>query len=472
MEKVENLINHIGSKIKYHRNLNRVSLSKLASDAGISKSTLFGLEEGRSNPTISTLVNIAKTLNIDLNELIGNISDENVKSSKLTLISKNSNSGYSLYRLSLEPYELFEFEKSFTYQISVVNGEVELIEESKILYSSNSLITSNKKIKALEDGVTAIVAIYNKKGFSYTKKDIFKNCATDEILKELYDSSINKLISRVIFKSLAPIDELEKTRYVNYFESIEKKESHYYFYRRFFGLAGGVKSLYNKLNINIEPANNLLNLIDLSVKNNYLSKSDFDILNNSIIDDLKNLIELSIDTKIKAKKLNSIYDLFNFDKLEGKTFYLLEDLLENNNNALNKTLIVKIYRVLECINHISEKELNSNELQLQNLFLENLTKSLYYAYCGNNNCALDYLKVITNYFKSENLNNFRDNNNYFLINENLITIINNHNLINELPSLNFIESIAKDLGLKIKVKELISPVLGKSGLYCYLFSKD
>ena len=90
MNNIDNTIENIGHKIKYYRNLNKVSLSKLAKEANISKSTLFGLEEGRSNPTISTLINISKTLNIKLSELIGD-SKQNSNSVALTLITDTNN---------------------------------------------------------------------------------------------------------------------------------------------------------------------------------------------------------------------------------------------------------------------------------------------------------------------------------------------------------------------------------------------
>ncbi len=117
MHNIEKTIDHIGSKIKYYRVLNKVSLTKLATEANISKSTLFGLEEGKSNPTISTLINISNTLNIELNELIGANQDEEGYAN-LTLISTPDSGEYKVYKLSLTPNELFKFD-NYTHKMYI-----------------------------------------------------------------------------------------------------------------------------------------------------------------------------------------------------------------------------------------------------------------------------------------------------------------------------------------------------------------
>ncbi len=60
----------IGSRIKELREKRNLSLGGLAKRAGISKATLSVLEDGRGNPTISTLWALADALRIPFGELI------------------------------------------------------------------------------------------------------------------------------------------------------------------------------------------------------------------------------------------------------------------------------------------------------------------------------------------------------------------------------------------------------------------
>ena len=62
----QQIINIIGKKICYYRKLKGFSQLDLAAIVNIEKSNLSRLENGRTNPTISTLVDICNALNIDL----------------------------------------------------------------------------------------------------------------------------------------------------------------------------------------------------------------------------------------------------------------------------------------------------------------------------------------------------------------------------------------------------------------------
>ncbi len=66
----DGLVVAVGRRISRLRGERGITLSGLAEIAGISKSTLFAIESGESNPTISTLWAIADALNVPFEELL------------------------------------------------------------------------------------------------------------------------------------------------------------------------------------------------------------------------------------------------------------------------------------------------------------------------------------------------------------------------------------------------------------------
>ncbi|NPA11813.1 MAG: helix-turn-helix transcriptional regulator, partial [Epsilonproteobacteria bacterium] len=50
----------LGERIKFYRENKKISLSELAKRAGVAKSTLFKIEENKTNPTINTIWAIAE----------------------------------------------------------------------------------------------------------------------------------------------------------------------------------------------------------------------------------------------------------------------------------------------------------------------------------------------------------------------------------------------------------------------------
>ena len=59
----------LGENIKLYRKKQKLTQVDLANKAGISRTYLSDLENGRYMPSIETISNIAKILNIDLNFL-------------------------------------------------------------------------------------------------------------------------------------------------------------------------------------------------------------------------------------------------------------------------------------------------------------------------------------------------------------------------------------------------------------------
>lgn len=63
----ENYMYFVGALVRHHRKLNMVSLAELSKRSGIHIARLSGIENGKENPTISTMKHIADALNLPLN---------------------------------------------------------------------------------------------------------------------------------------------------------------------------------------------------------------------------------------------------------------------------------------------------------------------------------------------------------------------------------------------------------------------
>ena len=102
----------IGSKIKHQRKLLNLSLQSLADIVGKSKAHIYEIEEGKSDPSISTIRNISKALDvpilylIDDNYNIGTYPDNIAikkfnKINRIEIIDKNGRF-YISYNVDLE----------------------------------------------------------------------------------------------------------------------------------------------------------------------------------------------------------------------------------------------------------------------------------------------------------------------------------------------------------------------------------
>lgn len=69
MERIDDF--NLGANIKRLRKSRGLTQQKLSADANISRSYLGDVENGRYNPSIETLKDIAKALNVELNDLLG-----------------------------------------------------------------------------------------------------------------------------------------------------------------------------------------------------------------------------------------------------------------------------------------------------------------------------------------------------------------------------------------------------------------
>lgn len=83
----EDIIIQISNRLKEIRKDRNVTLQELAEKAGITKSMLSQVENSRSIPSLSVLLNLIKGLEVDLNEFFKNI---NLQSGSKVIFKKKS----------------------------------------------------------------------------------------------------------------------------------------------------------------------------------------------------------------------------------------------------------------------------------------------------------------------------------------------------------------------------------------------
>ena len=474
MHNIEQTIEHIGTKIKYYRTLNKISLTKLANAANISKSTLFGLEEGKSNPTISTLINISNTLNINLNELIGTKSDDN--NANISLISVPDNDEYRVYKLILMPNEIFEFSK-YTHKVSieVLEGSVKLIDKSISLYCGDSItIGYNKKFKAFSKGSVIILKVYNVNSSYYIKEDFTSKSSSKDLLEQVAKNSYANLINRVIFSKTKPIDNFNLPKYINYVEILkDNNESHYYIFNRYLGLLGNLNSILKQLNNKYDTKyEKFKTFIDLSLSKHNINKEDISLIDVSPAQDCKKIVIDSAKNRFEnIVVLDSVEDLANLNVTKNSYYLLVTDLAKYSSNLKYLTIVIRLYRVFENFYILNEKSLNSVELKLYNLFLNNLPKILYFAYNNYIELSISYINKLLLELNRLNLDTtdskLIDKYRYIAKELEEILELDRYNIL--IDSIATVESMAKDLNINIILKESLSQVVDESGLYCYIF---
>lgn len=67
---MEDVVNTVAHRLREARHAQRISLSELSRRSGIAKATLSHLEQGKGNPTLTTLFTLATALRITLGDLI------------------------------------------------------------------------------------------------------------------------------------------------------------------------------------------------------------------------------------------------------------------------------------------------------------------------------------------------------------------------------------------------------------------
>jgi len=469
MNNIDNTIENIGHKIKYYRNLNKISLSKLAKEANISKSTLFGLEEGRSNPTISTLINISKTLNIKLTELIG--SGENSNSVTLSPISENNKYAYKLSLLANQTFCLDENLYS-NVKITILNGELLYIDKG-ITISKNKTITlkHNANLKAQNEGATAIIYITKNNYSNYIEEDLFIDKATTIKLEALEKMAHYSKISRAICNSIYPVEQPSKVENVQILEVVEGKELHYYFLSTLLGLNAGVSSILNQLELKpTKKIEDILTFIKKASTQEMLINSDFQNIPRNLLESLVNELKKLITAKYNYCKILENSSKLNTLECQSGTYILIIDELINSidhaQNLINSTILIDIYRVVELLIPLKEQELTSEELEFYLKLRENIIKALYFAKNNHISLAIKHIKQIINITKIIPSHNAMQLYIEALdLAQNIV--FNKENLKTYATKITLEQKIA-DLNLEVIAKANLHPSIDSSGKYIYL----
>jgi len=88
-----NIKEKIGARIASLRKARRMTQEQLAAKMEISIPYLSSIERGRENPTLNTLINLSRRLDLDLSELFSNIEIEDPSQRKAILSSLLNSAG-------------------------------------------------------------------------------------------------------------------------------------------------------------------------------------------------------------------------------------------------------------------------------------------------------------------------------------------------------------------------------------------
>jgi transcriptional regulator with XRE-family HTH domain len=199
----------IGNKIKLLRESKGLSLTELAKKAGLAKSTLFKIEENKTNPTINTIWSLAEVLGVSFSELA---SDSEIKDEGVSVVLLEKGENFESYKMSLKAGAKYIAKPHFAgtkERVYVLKGSVEVgsIDNIKKLHTGEitEFKADKRHIYSANTPSTLIVSLfYSKK--RYFDEDVF----VDVFDKEVYER-INKLIDSgvSIIRVIAKIDKFD-----------------------------------------------------------------------------------------------------------------------------------------------------------------------------------------------------------------------------------------------------------------------
>jgi len=199
----------LGERIKFYRENKKISLSELAKRAGVAKSTLFKIEENKTNPTINTIWAIAEVLGVPFGELAG---EGEIKGDGVSVVLLEKSEKFESYKMNLKENATYiakpHFAKSRE-KVYVLNGNVEVgeIENPSRLKTGEVMEFEADKTHIYKANTpsTIIVTIYYKKEI-YFNEDVFVDVFDEEVYNKL-----NKLINSgvSIIRVIAKIDKFD-----------------------------------------------------------------------------------------------------------------------------------------------------------------------------------------------------------------------------------------------------------------------
>jgi len=215
----------LGEKIKFLRENKGFNLSELAKKAGVAKSTLFKIEENKTNPTINTIWAIAKVLGVPFGELVG---EGEIKEEGVSVVLIEKNEKFESYKMSLKkdatyiakPHFPGSKEKIYVLNGSVIVGSIDNPKEANegdiVEFDADSVHLYKAKSSA-----TLIVTIYYPKK-RYFSEDIFVDVFDEKVYEEL-----NSLIENgvEVVRVIAKVDNFDG-------ENVIKNENGIFVYKK------------------------------------------------------------------------------------------------------------------------------------------------------------------------------------------------------------------------------------------------
>jgi len=184
----------LGEKIKFLRENKGLNLSELAKCAGVAKSTLFKIEENKTNPTINTVWAIAEVLGVPFGELVG---EGEIKGDGVSVVLIEKTDEFESYKMNLKSGTEYIAKPHFAgakERICVLSGEaiVGSVDDPKKIKSGETIEFKADKThiyKSKTPSVLIVTIFYPQK--NYFQEDVFADVFDEELYNKL-----NGLIKR------------------------------------------------------------------------------------------------------------------------------------------------------------------------------------------------------------------------------------------------------------------------------------
>ncbi len=468
--KKNSLIKSIGDEIKYHRTAKNISLSSLAKEANISKSTLFALELGDSNPTIATLESICNALNIDLDSLLKSHTQESA-GKKLIPVKVNSESS-KLYTLELNPFEKFSYttQNSSAITIELINGAATLLDTQTTLTSDLKIsLPHSFRLQATKSGATILIRVEQSSPL-FLESDIFLDTITPQRVQELSIDCYSSKIKRIVLPKSQKISQTPTIPYIKSLLLATNKHNYLYLFSRYQGIRSLLKELKEKFNFT--PKQTTQTLIETIIEQTTLSK-------NSISKEQSHPL-LSLETELLdtlKKNFNSLqivspqYLLTN--KLKKQSIYcLIAPLLDSNTyNLVDESFILNLSLAAEEIHLIDEEEFNTIEQKLYKKLTAKLLKAHYLSLNNNIPIAATILEElqqsIQSFFDTKQINHPLLKLFYTELLKKLETTLSYYTKQEQYIKREVFETLIQEKGVIIEKKVLLQSTVN-GGRYLYL----
>ncbi|WP_457562816.1 helix-turn-helix domain-containing protein, partial [Caminibacter pacificus] len=178
----------LGEKIKFFRENKGLNLSELAKKAGVAKSTLFKIEENKTNPTINTIWAIAEVLGVPFGELVG---EGEIKGEGVSVVLIEKTEEFESYKMNLKENAEYIAKPHFAgakERIYVLSGEaiVGPVDNPKNIKSGETIEFRADKTHIYKSKISSVLIVtifYPEK--RYFQEDVFVDVFDEEVYERL-----------------------------------------------------------------------------------------------------------------------------------------------------------------------------------------------------------------------------------------------------------------------------------------------